>query len=339
MATVRSASQSRLNSEADREPSGPTYSPPGVPIALVPAAPDAPAGQAVRAAIADGLKRLLASERSRAPDAAPADPETTHQMRVATRRLRSDLRTFGPLLDPVAATALVEELRWLGRVLGDLREADVRIARLERDAASLPGDRAVLTPLFDALERRRVEARRRVAEALTGPRHAALVSRLAEAVHTPRLSLEAARACRDALPPLVAAAWKRLAKAARALGRDSLDADLHEVRIRAKRTRYAAEAVAIALAPEPAEAARRFAARVTKLQDLLGEHQDAVTAAHDIAELAATLEVSDPAFERAAERLAACQNDAARAARKRFPRLWKKLDRKKHRRWFRCERH
>ena len=46
------------------------------------------------------------------------DPESVHQARVATRRLRSDLRTFEPFLDERFAAELRGELRWLGAELG-----------------------------------------------------------------------------------------------------------------------------------------------------------------------------------------------------------------------------
>src|SRR5207302_1981585 len=82
----------------------------------------ATAGDLVRVAIAASVQRLTRHDPGvRVGD----DPEDVHQARVATRRLRSDLRTFASLLDPDWAASLVEELRWLGGVLGDVRDADV----------------------------------------------------------------------------------------------------------------------------------------------------------------------------------------------------------------------
>ncbi len=46
------------------------------------------------------------------------DPEELHQLRVATRRLRSVLRTATPLLEATWAQALRDELSWLGDELG-----------------------------------------------------------------------------------------------------------------------------------------------------------------------------------------------------------------------------
>jgi len=46
---------------------------------------------------------------------------------VASRRLRSDLRTFRRILDPAWRTGLSAELRWMGDVLGAVRDRDVEV--------------------------------------------------------------------------------------------------------------------------------------------------------------------------------------------------------------------
>src|SRR6266545_895721 len=58
------------------------------------------------------------------------DAEAVHDMRVATRRLRSTLRTFRPLLPAERTEPLRGELRWLGERLGAVRDGDVMAARL-----------------------------------------------------------------------------------------------------------------------------------------------------------------------------------------------------------------
>ena len=68
--------------------------------------------------------------------------------------------------------------------------------------------------------------------------------------------------------------WKKLRAAVNDLGEDPPDEELHAVRIRAKRCRYAAEAVA----PAVGKPAKQFAAAVEQVQEVLGEHQDAVVA-------------------------------------------------------------
>jgi CHAD domain-containing protein len=305
-----------------------------LPAALIVPGPDRPAGVAVQAALGQGLKRLLEAQRSSEPGSA-REAESTHQMRVACRRLRSDLRTFATLIDPVWGDNLRGVLRELAEVLGALREADVLIDRLERDAGA---DRPALARLFEGLERRRAEARRSLEAELAAPEYTRLVVRLAEAARAPHLVETATTAARDVLPPLVRRAWRKLARAARKLGRNSSPDDYHAARIRAKRARYAAEAVALALDPGPARQAGRLARGLARLQDLLGEYQDATTAAREVEAVAGQLMAdgaTDADFEAAVGALLERQHRAARAARRRFPAAWKALDRRSLRSWMR----
>jgi CHAD domain-containing protein len=66
------------------------------------------------------------------------DSEHVHKARVATRRLRSDLRTFRPVLDRGWVGRMREELRWVGAALGAVRDADVLLEELRSQGASLP---------------------------------------------------------------------------------------------------------------------------------------------------------------------------------------------------------
>ena len=102
--------------------------------------PDAMSDQKIRPlprscgrAIAQSYERLVAHEADlRVGD----DPESVHQARVATRRLRSDLRTFEPFVDAQWAADLRAELRWLGSELGAVRDLEVQRDRLRAHAGS-----------------------------------------------------------------------------------------------------------------------------------------------------------------------------------------------------------
>ena len=88
-----------------------------------------------------------------------ADPEGVHQARVATRRLRSDLRTFQSLVDPVWASALRDELGWLAEILGSVRDGDVMLERMRERAAELPESNSRgVTRVLETLEASRDEA-------------------------------------------------------------------------------------------------------------------------------------------------------------------------------------
>jgi CHAD domain-containing protein len=250
-------------------------------------------------------------------------------MRVGARRLRSDLRTFRPLLDREWADGLREELRWLGGVLGDVRDLDVLLERLHAEAGDL---RDELTRLFEAVEERRRNARTALRAALGTARYLELLDRLVEAAESPGLTRAAARPCAEALPPLVRRSWKKLRKSGRALTPESRDEEFHRVRVLAKRARYGAEAVAPALGGKHGKQARKFADRAADLQDVLGQLQDSVVARETILEIAGEHPEAGR-FNLAAGRLAERELQRRQVERARFPFAWKRLDRKKRLRW------
>ena len=79
-------------------------------------------------------------------------PDAVHQMRVATRRLRSALATFRPLLAGPRWEQVRTELKRLGVALGHARDAEVMQARLERNVGSLPVEQ-VLGPVHRRIDR------------------------------------------------------------------------------------------------------------------------------------------------------------------------------------------
>jgi CHAD domain-containing protein len=257
------------------------------------------------------------------------DAEALHQLRVGARRLRSDVRTFDSLLDKQWVEELRSELRWLGGLLGGVRDLDVMAARLHVEARELEPD---LAELFWALKGRHAPAHEALLRALHSPRYVRLLDRLVEGARRPPVTRAARSPSEDVLPPLVAQAWRRLSRSGRALRSESPDGRYHQVRVRAKQARYAAEAVAPALAGDSRRGALDLARRAARLQDVLGELQDSVVARDTIAEMAAA-HADDGSFCLAAGRLLERESMAASQARGAFPRAWKKLDRKKQTRW------
>jgi CHAD domain-containing protein len=286
-------------------------------------------GAFVRDAIDASVQRLLVAD----PVARVGkDPEGVHQARVATRRLRCDLRTFGPLLDPAWAQPLAEELRWLGGELGVAREAEVLLGHL-RDHANSFGDPEIQTgaePVLAAAFAEYEVAQLRVLAALRTSRYLDLVDRLVQGAIAPRLAPPAAEGKTRDIVRLARRPWKRLAREHAALGDHPSDPALHALRIRAKRARYAVEAVAGAVG---GERPGKFAAALTDLQDVLGAHQDAVIAQawlHDYAKRAA----SDPARSSevfAAGTLGGLLHADALAARAALPKVWHRASRPRRR--------
>jgi CHAD domain-containing protein len=292
-------------------------------IAVADLGPDASAGDAVRRAIALSVIRLIRHDPVVRLD---VDPEGVHQARVATRRLRSDLRTFRPLLDEEWSTALRDELRWLARALGDVRDGDVLLARLRQQATELGVDDGA-APVLATLQTSRDGALRALVEELRSDRYAHLLDRLVEAANTPALGRDAGEPATEAVPVLVRRPWHRLAKRAKALGSVPSDAQLHEVRIHTKRVRYAADAAA----PVVGKQARAFSHAAARLQDVLGDLNDAVVAGAWLEAWAA--ESNDAAGSAAAGALAAAERSAADELRGRWGTAWEELAEPKLRAW------
>src|SRR5207244_2477676 len=200
----------------------------------------APAKDVIRNAIAESVAVLLHHDPLVRTG---RDPEAVHQARVATRKLRSNLRTFGPLL---------------------------------------------------------------------------------AAAHSPQTLPDADQPAAGVLPALATTPWRRLRSAVRGLPETPTDPELHRIRILAKRARYAAEAVA----PVAGPAAAAFARAAAKLQTILGEHQDSVTAQ-------AWLRSAKASGKRAfvAGELIALEGLAANEARSKWRKVWNSLDRKRLRVW------
>jgi CHAD domain-containing protein len=196
-------------------------------------------------------------------------------MRVSTRRLRSDLRTFGPVLDGSDLAPVVDELRWLADALGAVRDLDVLADGLAEAATELPEpDREGGTDLVDRLRAKRDASRRSLLGVLDGDRYFALLHRVVELTLDPPVVADVAdRPTRDVMVELVRVPWTKLRREVRSLPDEPPDDALHEIRIRAKRSRYAAEAIAPFVPP-----AEKLGARIAALQDVLGEHQDAIVA-------------------------------------------------------------
>jgi CHAD domain-containing protein len=278
----------------------------------------------VRRAVRQSYERLVAHEADlRIAD----DPESVHQARVATRRLRSDLRTFQRFLSERWTADLSADLRWLGSELGAVRDIEVQRDRLRAHAAQLPASEA------DAAQRvvRRLDADREAARfdllaTLTQARYGYVRDKLAMAAEAPAFNDAACEKASVALMPVVRGRWTRVRRAVDQLGDNPSDDALHRVRVRAKQCRYAAEAC------EPAfgKPARSLARSMAKLQDVLGEHQDATVA---IDWLTKTAHECSPAEAFAIGMLAQVERNAAAGARAAFPAVWRAVDTKRGRGW------
>lgn len=264
----------------------------------------APPSVALGIALGEQARRILVHDPG---TRLGSDPEELHQMRVATRRLRAFLRAGGKSLDRQWASSLRDELAWLGRALGPARDLDVLVEYLSAEIESVGADAEAGASLIAGLEAERAAARRDVVEALSSDRYLELLDRL-DGVSRPELSGN-----EKPLADRWRKAWKRARKSLSALDEDSPDEELHEARIDLKRARYAAELAAHELGADGA----RFAKAASKLQDVLGAHQDAFVAEQRIRAWAD--DVSGDAASAAAESLIARQRQRRRQSRAALP--------------------
>src|SRR6266516_475391 len=247
------------------------------PARPAPLTSSSPASQVVLAylrAQAERLKSLDPMVRRDAPDA-------VHQMRVATQRLRSTLRSFGHIIRRDNTEQLAAELKWLGTVLGEARDGEVLAGHLQAGLRETPGE-LVIGPVQARVQGHfasvRADARTALLGALDSQRYFSLLDELDKLMAEPPLTPQAAMPAADVLPAAARRPYRqvrrRMRRARRASPGQPRDAALHEARKAAKRARYASEAMAPALGKN----ARRFARQMKKVQSVLGDHQDAVIA-------------------------------------------------------------
>ena len=243
------------------------------------------AGGVLLAHLAEQVRRLTVQD----PRVRADEDDAVHQMRVASRRLRSALATYRPLLRREVTDPLRGELQWLGGALGGARDAEVTRDHLTSLVRAQP-EELVLGPVLEritgTLAARYRAAHDEVLADLGTRRYFDLLDALDRLVAEPPFTEAAAGRADDVLLPLVAKSWKRTKKLVEAAHAQTdparQDPLLHDVRKAAKQARYAGESL-LATHPEPA---RIWSARMAAIQEVLGEHQDSVVVRQQLLALA-----------------------------------------------------
>jgi CHAD domain-containing protein len=280
----------------------------------------APLEEHVRARVAEQLDALLAHDPGARLGGSPDD---VHGLRVAVRRMRALLRAARDVVEPATGERLRAELDWLGRSLGPARDADVLLDRLRSEAETLDAeDRGALEPLLASLADARERAQAQLLETLASDRYLALVDELEQAAG----ALPVVAGAETSLTGLADAEFRRLRKAFRRLREDDGAAALHAVRIKAKRTRYAAELVAATAGKR----AKRVVTRAKRVQDVIGSHQDAVVAEERLRQLARGRSGRSALV---AGRLVERQRMRRTTALAALPGAWRRLERAGRRAW------
>lgn len=282
------------------------------------------AGDVVLERLRDQIRAMLGA----AVDVHVGAEDSVHRMRVATRRIRSALRTFGPLFC-ADLRRFDDELAWLAGVLGAARDAEVLHARLLQALATLPSE-DVIGPVQAVLDARLSTAdddtRRDVLHHLGGRRYRDAVADLLALAAFPPLVAAAGARWETQLPRLVDGelrTMRRRVRAALALpsGRRR-DVAFHRVRKTAKRVRYGAET----LRPIEGDDARRFITRFEAVQELLGERQDAVMASDLLRTEASAAAPAAASCSYTFGMLTALESQRIEAVDAAFAATWRRLD-------------
>lgn len=262
--------------------------------------------------------------------AAGPHPAGVHRLRTSTRRIRAALRLFDRLFPSRRVRKFRREFRWLAQVLGEVRDLDVFCEDLGRHVAEMaPEDAERLALYRPYLDHEYADARAQLVSAFGSDRYAQLLATFgsfleaasspAALCHRGELTIaDAAAACADQ-------AAKRVHKRGRRALRRSSPRTLHDLRIRCKQLRYLLELVQ----PVYGDRLRRSVKAVKRLQDCLGEHQDAIVAAERLRAYAeSTPAVGDSAGTlHALRQLVRMQTRQAAAARQRFRKDWVRFER------------
>jgi CHAD domain-containing protein len=267
------------------------------------------------------------------------DIEELHDMRVATRRMRSAFRVFVPYYKKRAIRSYVAGLKRAGRVLGAVRDLDVFMERARSYLDELPPNRAGdLDPLFDVWLAQREQARDKMVDYLDGDRYRDFVSAFRLFVQTPGVGVRSM----DEIPPrptlvghvapqLIYARWASV-QAFGPMLEDAPVSVLHALRIECKRLRYTLEFFSDVLGPE----AEQVIGQVVQLQDHLGSLNDA-----DVANALLSDFLFGAKDAKARERVIAPGVVSYLAAKQRelqtliatFPQVWEQFNRPEVHRW------
>jgi CHAD domain-containing protein len=221
------------------------------------------------------------------------------------------------------AETLRSELAWLGGTLGPVRDLDVFLGHLREACANLPAaERRTCSRWLDALAQERTERHRALLEALESERYLALLARIELTAASPVVTDSTVR-----LSDIARAAFEQLCRAMRTGSRSLSDDRLHRIRIIGKRARYAAELAEATIG----NSAARYIRRLRRLQDLLGDHHDALVAEQRLRQLLA--HTSRPRAAFALGRLIERQSERRRAVRVKLPAVWEKIQKRGQEVW------
>jgi CHAD domain-containing protein len=269
----------------------------------------------------DAADMLALEPAARLLVSAGEDSAAIHAMRVAIRRQRAALSLFKEALPlSMQMPSLRDDLGWLGQSLGAVRDLDVQLEQLRAWQIDDPA-------LLERLSQQRAQAHKQLLRAFNSARYQRFVAAYTTLLREgPDLSRDEQMPLREAMPALLQRAHRKLRRQGDALladvaeGAEGVPASAyHQVRIKAKRLRYALEFVRHVCG----KPAKRLHARLVTLQDTLGQLQDATVATDRLRALG----LHTPGLRAAMQHYA----QQAAAAREQFPALYARVRGKRRR--------
>ena len=234
---------------------------------------------AFRGVLAQGLRMILGNEQCVRQD---LHVEGCHQMRIGMRRLRVAFNLFKKNLPNGEAVLLRRLLKTCSKGLDGLRDWDVFLGEtLPMVAERFPGHDGVIE-LRKAAEKQREKALATAREMLDSPEYGQLLltlgawasySRWASGASAVQMKAMAAPVSEMA-EPLLERAYKRVTKRGDDVGSLSTP-QLHALRLEVKQMRYGTEFFGTVYG---AKKVKKFRSRLTEMQEILGQLQDAAVA-------------------------------------------------------------
>jgi CHAD domain-containing protein len=266
------------------------YPPFPQPMQAVGLLPDDPMAEAGRKVLHFHFAEMLSHEEG---TRLGSDIEALHDMRVATRRMRAAFEVFGSAFQARVLKPHLKGLRAAGRALGQVRDLDVFMEKAQAYLETLPEEqRSGLDPLLTHWQEIRANARFEMLAHLDSQAYQDFKQEFNLFLSTPGAGAVAVspdepipnRVCEIA-PVLI---YTRLAGVrAYDAGLEQASVEqLHALRIEFKKFRYTLEFFREVLG----DSARTVIGEVKKLQDHLGDLNDAVVATHILTDFLANWE-------------------------------------------------
>lgn len=204
------------------------------------------------------------------------DPEFLHDFRIAVRKTRSAFSQIKGIFPKHVVDRYRKQFSWLGTLTGPARDMDVYLIKFEGYCELLPDEmRTHLHSLRSAIIDKKMSSYKALAKRLEGKRYRRLLTDYRKFLESPApVNTRLHNADRPIKSLADSRIWKmyhRVIKEGLAIGEESPDEDLHELRKTCKKLRYLIEFFQSLYDPEMIG---HLIETLKKLQDNLGDFND-----------------------------------------------------------------